>query len=184
MKKVLVMLAQGFEEIEAVTIIDVLRRAGLTVVCAGLEDIQVQGAHGIVVNADCLFSSLGDDFDALVLPGGMPGARNLALLESLKSLIIRMSGQKEKLVGAICASPALILAPAGVLEGRRATCYPGMEESFGRSVRYSREKVVVDGNIITSQGPGTALLFSLAIVEWMLGAVVSADLKKTMVVAS
>ncbi|MFO8052879.1 MAG: DJ-1/PfpI family protein, partial [Candidatus Omnitrophota bacterium] len=106
--------------------------------------------------------------DACILPGGMPGAENLAKSESVKKLLLCLNNQ-EKTIAAICASPAVVLAPLGILDNKTATCYPGMEKSFSNSTIYKNQKVVIDKNIITSQGPATALKFALEIVEQLAG---------------
>lgn len=167
-KKALVILADGFEEIEAVTAIDVLRRAGVEVSVAGLKNKNTRGARGLVIVAEKELSDAGEDFDALVLPGGMPGASHLAGSEKVSALIMALH-QKNKVIAAICASPALVLAPMGILRNKTATCFPAMEEGFGNDVKFSAERVVVDGNIITSRGPATALDFSLAVAEKLVG---------------
>ena len=167
-KKVLVILADGFEEIEAITPVDVLRRAGLEVTLAGLSGKMITGAHGIKFQADITLDEYKDQPDAVVLPGGMPGAKNLGESKKVSEIVKRMNQQK-KIVGAICAAPALILAPAGILDGKKATCYPGFENNFSSSVEFSNERVVVDGNIITSRGPGSALEFALELVELLAG---------------
>jgi 4-methyl-5(b-hydroxyethyl)-thiazole monophosphate biosynthesis len=161
MNKVLVPLADGFEEIEAVTIIDVLRRAGIDVRVAALEKGSVRGSHGIEIATDgALSETRASEFQALVLPGGMPGSKNLSDDARVRDLVREFDASK-KLVAAICAAP-IVLEAAGVLKGRRATSYPGNELP---SAVYSEERVVVDGNVITSRGPGTALEFALELVE-------------------
>ena len=175
-KKAIVILAEGFEEIEAVTCIDVLRRANIEVTVAGLTDFKVKGSRGITVFADKTLFDAGSEFDACVLPGGMPGATNLAASEKLKSLIKEIH-QENKIVAAICASPAVVLAPTGILNNKSATCYPGMQEQFHRSTNYQEKNVVVDGNIITSRGPATALSFALAIVENLAGKEIAEKVK-------
>src|SRR3989338_11700711 len=166
-KKVLIILAEGFEEIEAVTPIDVLRRAGAEVTSAGLSGKVVSGAHGIKFEADIPLDDYRDSPDAIILPGGMPGARNLAESKKVADFIKKMNSQK-KIIGAICAAPALALSPTGVLDGKKATCYPGFESNFSKSVKFSQERVVTDGNVITSKGPGSALEFSVKLVEQLL----------------
>jgi 4-methyl-5(b-hydroxyethyl)-thiazole monophosphate biosynthesis len=161
-------LADGFEETEAIASIDILRRADINVIMCGLNNKTVTGAHDIKVEADMTLDDFSDDLDALVLPGGMPGAEHLARSEKVKKLI-QETNNKGRVVAAICASPAVVLAPTGILSGKRATCYPGMEKELGKDTAFIEENVVVDGNIITSRGPGTALQFALAIVEKMLG---------------
>lgn len=167
-KKVLVILADGFEEIEAITPIDVLRRAGLEVALAGLSGKTVSGAHGVKFQADLMLDDYHSLPDAVVLPGGMPGARNLGESKKVAELIKKMDSQK-KIVGAICAAPALALAPTGILDGKKATCYPGFEKNFPASVSFSDARVVVDGNVITSRGPGSALEFALELVRRLAG---------------
>lgn len=161
MKKVLVLLAEGFEEIEAVTIVDVLRRAGVGVTLAGLSDGPVKGAHDIVLHADTTLEQAEPDrFDALVLPGGGPGSRRLREDPRVLALIKRFVAE-DKLTAAICAAPTALEA-AGVLEGRHATSYPGAALP---SARYVEDRVVEDGVLITSRGPGTAIDFALALVS-------------------
>ncbi|MDD4909615.1 MAG: DJ-1/PfpI family protein [Candidatus Omnitrophica bacterium] len=167
-KKAIVILAEGFEEIEAVTPIDVLRRAGVDVIAAGLTDVKIKGSRGLVVVADKKLEESGTDFDACVLPGGSLGAKNLAASDKVRSLLIKMN-QEGKIIAAICAAPALVLIPTGILKGKAATCYPGMQDSFGKNTAYKEDDVVVDGNIITSRGPATALSFALAIAEKLCG---------------
>ena len=167
-KKALVVLADGFEEMEAVTPVDILRRSEVDVIIAGLGKLSVRGAHNIVMEADVLFGDYEGFPDAVILPGGMPGAENLANSEKLRDMFLKMNSEK-RLIAAICAAPALLLAPTGVLKGREATCYPGMEKSFSSDVKFTNEEVVRSGNIITSRGPGTAFVFALKIVEALAG---------------
>lgn len=170
MKKACVLLAEGFEEVEAITPVDFLRRAGIEVSLLGLGGLEVKGAHGVRVLAEAQLEKLAPEalFDAVVIPGGMPGATNLAKSEAVKALILRHF-EKGKTVAAICASPAVVLHGAcGILKGKRFTGYPGSEEMV-TGARYAAEKVVVDGNLITSRGPGTAGDFALAIIEALAG---------------
>lgn len=176
-KKALIILAEGFEEIEASAPIDILRRAGIEVVVAGLTAEKVTGAHKATIIADTKFEDVESDFDACILPGGMPGAGNLASSEKVKSVIAIMH-QNGKLIAAICASPALVLAPLGILDNKSATCYPSMETGFSKNTVFKTDDVVIDGNIITSRGPGTAMKFALAIVEKLLGKNVSDEIKE------
>ena len=163
MKRVLVPLAEGFEELEAVTIIDILRRAGIEVVVASLAGSPVTGSHGIRLAADTPLAALVEqDFDMIALPGGMPGAEHLRNDPRIADFVRRLHDLGRP-VAAICAAP-MVLAAAGVLEGRRATSYPGFLEGG------TGEAVVVDRNVITSRGPGTALDFALALVGELLGA--------------
>ncbi|OGW86466.1 MAG: hypothetical protein A3A81_02755 [Omnitrophica bacterium RIFCSPLOWO2_01_FULL_45_10b] len=180
-KKVLVILADGFEEIEAITPIDVLKRAGLEVTLAGLSSRTVSGAHGVKFQADITFDEYKDLPDAIVLPGGMPGSKNLAESKQVAELIKKMNDQK-RLIGAICAAPALAVAPTGILNGKKATCYPGFENNFPSSVTFLTDRVVVDGNVITSRGPGSALEFSLELVRKLAGPEQAKTLKEGLLV--
>ena len=174
-KKVLVFLANGFEEVEAVTPIDYLRRAGVRVVLAAIgPETAVTGARGIVLKADTTIGALEtpetlspDGWDAVFVPGGMPGASNLAACAPAGNFF-RAMAKAGKITAAICASPAVFLAPLGLLEGKRFTCYPGMEKGLTGGT-WTEEKVVSDGNLITSRAPGTAVDFALALVEKLAG---------------
>lgn len=166
MPKAILLLAEGFEEIEAITVLDVLRRAGVAVTAAALSGLHVRGAHEIVVQADVSLDDVeGSDFDALILPGGQPGATNLQRDSRVLALVKRFAN-KNKLTAAICAAP-IVLESAGVLSGRRATCYPGYELP---SARFEESSVVEDGCIVTSRGPGTAFEFAFALVRRLCGA--------------
>ncbi|WP_281951109.1 DJ-1 family glyoxalase III [Nitrosophilus kaiyonis] len=169
MAKVLVPLADGFEEIEAMAIIDVLNRAGNSVTVAGLFDNEVEGANtGLKVLVNTLLKDVDiDEYDMMVLPGGMPGSEHLAKSELVQEYIKKMNENK-KLVGAICAAP-WALKEAGVLEGKKHTNYPGFEEKTGKEGYIADQKVVVDGNVLTSRGPGTAICFALEIVRKLNG---------------
>lgn len=161
--RVLVALAEGFEEIEALTPVDILRRAGYSVVIAGVGQTAVTGGHGVTVVCDCTIENAGTEFDAMVLPGGTLGAKNLAASWAVneKMLLIANSGS---VIASICASPAVVLGPAGLLEGHRAVCYPGTEVHVP-AFTFGEERVCVDGNLITARGAGCAVEFALAIVE-------------------
>ncbi len=167
-KRALIIVAEGFEEIEAVACIDILRRAGIKAIAAGLGKKEVTGSHGIKMKPDISLDGAGDDFDALILPGGIPGADNLAASEKVNELIKKMNSSG-KIVAAICASPAVVLAPSGILEGKKATCYPTLKKKLPAGVRYENKDTVVDSNIITSQGPATAISFALKITEHLAG---------------
>ena len=167
MKRVLVPLAEGFEELEAVTVIDILRRAGLDVVVASLGESPVTGSHGIRVAADTPLAALAEqDFDMIALPGGMPGAEHLRNDARIAQIVRRLHARGRP-VAAICAAP-MVLAAAGVLDGRRATSFPGFLKDAPRTT-VTAEAVVVDGGVITSRGPGTALDFALRLVEELCG---------------
>lgn len=169
-KKAVIVLATGFEEIEAVTVIDILRRANIDITIASLDEIEINvtGSHNITIQTDTALSKIKPDFDMLILPGGMPGALHLANSKPLISLI-KKSSEKNILIAAICASPAVVLAPIGILDNKSATCYPGMQNEFNETTKYKDEPVVIDGNIITSQGPATAMEFAFKIVEKLAG---------------
>lgn len=169
MPRVLVPLAPGCEELEAVTIVDLLRRAEIEVVTAGLDDRPVRASRDTVLVPDTdLDHALEKEYDMIVLPGGMPGMENLKKDDRVLSLLRTME-EKGKYTAAICASP-VVLAEAGLLDGRRATGYPGFLEGLGLDgVSLSEESVVRDGKVITSRGPGTAMDFSLELVEVLAG---------------
>jgi 4-methyl-5(b-hydroxyethyl)-thiazole monophosphate biosynthesis len=168
MKKVLVPLAQGCEEIEAVTIIDILRRAGITVVSAGLDNLAVLASRGVVLMPDSTLDAvLDDDFDMIVLPGGQPGTNNLKADQRIIALLQKMARQG-KYVAAICAAPS-VLATAGLLDGKQATSFPGALTPFPK-VKQQHAAIAEDGKLITSRGPGTAMDFALTLVERLVGA--------------
>lgn len=169
MSKVLVPLAEGFEEIEAITIIDLLRRADITVVTASLQSMTVTGSHGIATTADTtLDEALKDDYDMVVLPGGMPGAEHLDQDKRIHAVLHKMV-DSGKFAGAICAAPK-VLANAGILNGKKATSYPGFVDKMNLpDVTYTGAPVQHDGKIITGRGPGTAMDFALALVEALQG---------------
>lgn len=167
MPTVLVPLAQGCEEIEAVTVIDILRRAGIEVVSAGLDAQPVRASRGTMLIPDTtLEAALKDGYDMVVLPGGQPGTNNLKVDVRILSLLKTMA-QQNKYICAICAAPS-VLATAGLLEGKHATSFPGALDSFP-SVLQVADGVVVDGKLITSRSAGTAMDFSLTLVEQLLG---------------
>ena len=165
---VYVHLAEGFEEIEAMTIVDLLRRAGIETETVSITGrLPVTGAHGVKVVADILFEdAVYGDCELIVLPGGMPGSTNLDAHEGLREKILAFYNQGKKLA-AICAAP-LVLGHAGVLAGKKATCYPGVEKELTGAI-LSEDIVVSDGGVITSRGPATAIVFALAIIEDMKG---------------
>ena len=166
-KRAIIVLAEGFEEIEAVTPADILRRAGVDVSLVGLDSAEIAGAHGVAVKADRILQD-AEDVDAVILPGGLPGAENLAASDRLSD-VLKAQFASRRLVAAICAAPGLVLAKLGILNGKRATCYPGFESNFGPSTTYVTEDVVVDGNVMTSRGPGTAFAFALALTRELAG---------------
>ena len=167
MKKAIVFLAEGFEEVEALTVVDVLRRGGVEVTTMSItEDPYVDGAHGIEVLADADNEYETDDADMLVLPGGMPGASNLRASAVVCDGVLSFV-KAGKLVGAICAAP-FVLGELGVLNGRKATCYPGFEDKL-HGAAYTATRVQRDGNIITGNGPSSALPFALALLAAIAG---------------
>ena len=167
MPNVLVPLAQGCEEIEAVTVIDILRRAGVKVISVGLDEQPVQASRGVSLQPDATLASvIHQEFDMIVLPGGQPGTNNLKADARLISLLKKMSLQG-KYLAAICAAPA-VLASAGLLDGKRATCFPTCLDEFPEVILQS-SAVEIDGQIITSRGPGTAIDFALTLVEILVG---------------
>lgn len=178
MVKAVVFLAPGFEEIEASTIVDVLRRCGVGVTIAGLTAGLIEGSHGIKFASDIVVENLEiADYDAVICPGGAPGYENL--MRNTKVIVaIKKAFKLNKLVAAICAAPA-VLSKAGVLEGKDCTIYPGMESDLLRGGgKPMKEIVVVDGNVITSMGPATALPFALELAARLVGPNVVKEVKE------
>ncbi len=179
MKNVAVLLAEGFEEIEALTVVDVLRRAKINCDLISIDKEKVVGAHNIVVEADKLINDDIDNYDMLVFPGGLLGAENLSKNLKVIETIRKFDKLQDKFIAAICASPAMVLTAAGIEEDRYITSYPGDEfENLLKKSNYVDELVVVDGNLITSRGPATSLLFAYKIVDVLGGD--SNSLKKGM----
>ncbi len=167
-EKILVPLAEGFEEIEFTTIVDVLRRAGLDVTVASLAPGRVRGSHGIVVEPDACLADLDTHaFTMIVLPGGQPGTRHLAADERVLALVRRLARER-KCVAAICAAP-FVLQHAGVLRGVSVTAHPSVHAQLVDAVLVKESRVVKSGSIVTSQGAGTALEFALALVAELKG---------------
>lgn len=166
MKESFVFLAQGFEEVEALTAVDVLRRAGMNVKTVSITSaLQVTGAHGITVNADVIFdNTLFSSPEWLILPGGMPGATNLYSCAPLQGLLRRQSQSETGKIAAICAAPAVVLGQLGLLEGREATCYPGFEDMLKGS-EVTGAPVTADDKFVLGNGPATALKWALTIVK-------------------
>jgi len=187
-KKALVFLADGFEEMEAIIPVDCLLRAGVEVVIAAIRtSLSVTGSHGITVTANTTIAALNKSgslnpagWDCVFIPGGMPGASNLAACVPAGA-VFREMAKAGKPIAAICASPAVFLAPLGLLEGKRFTCYPGMEKKPDGSIVgggiWLEERVVIDGNLITSRAAGTAAEFALALVEKLAGSDAAKKLK-------
>ncbi len=169
MKTALVLFAEGSEELEAVTIVNILRRAGVIVTLAGLSAGALRGSRGITLMPDTTLDSvLHDSFDMLVLPGGQPGTRNLLADARVLKLLKNIASQ-EKYVAAICAAP-MVLAAAGLLDGKRATCFPTCLDDYP-NVHLQTSAIVEDGKLITSRGPGTAMDFALMLAERLAGKV-------------
>ena len=169
MKRVLVPLAEGCEELEAVTIIDLLRRAEIEVIVAGLQDGPVRASRGVVLLPDVTLDEVLDEsFDMIVLPGGLPGADHLDDDPRIHKLLQQMA-EAGKYTAAICAAPK-VLANAGILEGRKATSYPGVIDAMELpATQILQDAVVQDGMVITSRGPGTAMAFALTLIEQLEG---------------
>lgn len=177
MPKALVLFADGFEDIEGIAAVDILRRAGITTVAAGVTGNIVTSKHGIRSHMDSRFIDMDTSkYDALVIPGGTEGVENLLRNPNVIKLVQNYAAAG-KIVAAICVGPK-VLAQAGVLKDKRATIFPGYEKFLERP---RPDKVVVDGNIITSQGPGTAVEFALKIVEQLLGSTASSAVRQHIV---
>lgn len=179
MGRVIVFLADGFEEVEALTVVDYLRRVSIVVETVSITDEKaVKGAHDIVVMADKTIDELKDleNYTTVVIPGGMPGATNLRDNEKVKN-IVREIDEKQKLIAAICAGP-LVLHRSGILEGRVVTSFPGFEEELTGAVHTGKD-IERDGNIITGKGPYFAVDFALEIVDYLEGEEKVEELKKS-----
>jgi DJ-1 family protein len=162
-----VFLAPGFEELEAVAVIDILRRAHLQVVTVGVEGSAVRGSHGITVAADITAAeAVPDGLEMVILPGGMPGTLNLEHSAQVQKLV-RFCAEKDRKISAICAAPS-VLGHLGLLRGKRATCFPGYEGELD-GARVEKAAVCRDGNLITANGPGSAVAFGLEIVAELCG---------------
>lgn len=167
MKTVLVLFADGSEELEAITIVNILRRAGVSVTLAGLTAGSLRGSRGVMIQPDSTLDEVRHkDFDMIVLPGGQPGTNHLKADARVLELVKRME-QQGRFVAAICAAPS-VLASAGLLDGKNATSFPGALDAFPRVVQQGTA-VVEDGKLITSRGPGTAMDFALTLVERLAG---------------
>lgn len=180
MAKVCVFTADGFEEIEGLTVVDLLRRAGAEVQMVSISDgLAVKGSHGIELKADCFFDDVDyDTVEMLVLPGGMPGTRYLGEHQGLCSLLKNFASEGKK-VAAICAAPS-VLGKLGILEGKEAVCYPGFEDQLTSAVVCRRE-VAQDANVTTSRGLGTAIPFSLALITQLYGEEKAEEIRKSII---
>ena len=179
MSKVLIPLAPGFEEIEAITVIDILRRAGVTVVVAGLQPGPIEAARRTRHLPDCTLDEVrAEDFDLVVLPGGQPGATHLCQDPRLRAILQTLHAQHRRLA-AICAAPT-VLAAAGLLTDRTVTCHPSVRSVVGAAARaLSDERVVVDGPVVTSQAAGTAMEFAFRLVELLCGPAIAAEVNRS-----
>jgi len=173
-------LADGFEEVEAITPLDLLRRAGKNVQTVGVTGKIVNGSHGIPVTADCTADEivLDDSLEMVILPGGMPGTLRLNDSEAVRRAV-RYMNEKKRPIAAICAAPT-VLGGMGLLEGRTVTCYPGMEDGL-HCAKASAEPVCVDGHFITSRGVGTAIPFALALIDALCPAGTSKKIAESVV---
>ncbi|NLV76015.1 MAG: DJ-1/PfpI family protein [Tissierellia bacterium] len=177
MKKVLLLLAEGFEEVEALTTVDYLRRMDIIVDTCSIEEKKVQGAHRITIEADKKIDEIDDikNYDGLVIPGGIPGATNLRDDDRVIKLVKEFN-QEEKIIAAICAGP-IVLERAGILKGKKVTSYPGFEDDLKES-SYKEDLVVQDGNIITARGPAVAVYFAIKLVENLVGKEKASELRR------
>ena len=180
MSKAYIFFADGLEEIEGLTVVDMLRRANIDISIVSMNDtLQVTGSHQIVITADTLLKDIkAEQADLFVLPGGMPGTTHLAESSKLAE-ILTQAASRGKYVAAICAAPS-VLGGLGLLKGKKATCYPGFESKL-TGATCQTEPVVVDGNIITSRGMGTAIPFAAQLVALLKGEKAARDLKKSIV---
>ena len=169
MSHVLVPLAQGFEELEAITITDLLVRAGINVTTCGLDEKPVTASRGTtVIPTTSIDKVMDEQFDLIVLPGGLPGADHLRDNEQIQSLLKKQAAD-ERYVAAICAAPKA-LAQAGLLEGKTATCFPGVLDALENdNINITKNAIEIDGKVITSRGPGTAMDFTLKLIEILEG---------------
>ncbi|HHU53061.1 MAG TPA: DJ-1/PfpI family protein [Clostridiaceae bacterium] len=178
-KKIAVLFADGFEEIEALSVVDFVRRADIEVTMVSIKDsVEVVGAHGIEIKCNGLLSDLtakiAADYDGVVLPGGLPGAEYLRDSEAVIGLIKQMSAIG-KIVAAICAAP-IVLERAGLTEGKAGTSYPGYDDDEFSYSEYKEDIVVQDGNLITARGPATSIYFALKIIEALCGKDISVEI--------
>lgn len=169
MQRSFLFLADGFEEIEALSVVDIMRRAGMDIKTVSItESPEVTGAHGIKVKADQLFNSENmEQAEWLILPGGMPGASNLAAFDPLCTLLKKQYSRGGN-IAAICAAPSVVLGPLGILNGRKATCYPGFEDGC-EGAEMQDTSVVNEGRLVTANGPAAAMSFALTLISNSMG---------------
>ncbi len=180
-KTALVPVADGTEEIEAICIIDTLRRANIAVTVASVGALQICASRDVKIVADTTVAQCaGQTFDLIALPGGMPGADHLAACAPLIEML-RTQQQAQRLIGAICASPAVVLKPHGLLEGVRATCYPCFKDRLAPE-QFSPKPIVVEGHMVTGQGPAFAIPFALALIDQLVGPNLSRQVAQDMLV--
>ena len=169
MKRIAVLFAEGFEEVEGLTPVDFLRRAGVEITTVGITGKMVTGGHAVTIETDTTIDKIdSESLDGVIIPGGMPGAENVVSSTHAQDLVKKLF-KDGKLVAAICAAPAVVLEPLGILEGKTSTCYPGFEGRF-KQATFSENRVVQDGTVITSRGPGTAAEFAVALIEYLVDA--------------
>lgn len=181
MAKIIIPISNGFEEIETITIIDVCRRANIEVTIAAVENLQTIGAHNVKIQADCKIEEINsNDFDMIVLPGGLPNAFTLADNQKVQSLLKEFK-ENDKNIGAICAAP-YALHKAGVLN-ENFTCYPSFEQKIKLDGYHENDAVVIDNKIITSRGPATAMIFALEIVTILCGEEISTEVRNALLMS-
>lgn len=162
MKKIAVLFHDGFEVLEALSVVDVMTRANIECTMVGMDKLEVTSSHNIKVHMNCTYDEMSDDYDAIVIPGGLPGATNLRDDSRVIDLVQKFN-QNNKIIGAICAGP-IVLEKAGVIENKKVTCYPGFETQL-TSANYQNSLVCKDENIITGRGPAASLAFSYCILD-------------------
>lgn len=167
-KKAVILFADGFEEVEALTVLDALVRAGIKVDKCGVTGLTVTSSHKVPLVCDFTIDEIEDEYDLVFLPGGMPGSTNLAQSWPVNELLVKQAQKKDCYIGAICAAPAAVLARAGLLEGHEATCYPGCG-SMAPYFTFSEEGVVVSGNIVTGKSAGHAWPLGFALITLLMG---------------
>ena len=179
MAKIYQFMAEGFEDVEALAPVDILRRGGQEIVMVSITGSEyVTSAHGVTLKTDALFDDVDlADADLLMLPGGLPGSTNLNAHEGLREALVKHY-ESGKLIAAICAAP-MVFGSLGLLEGKRATCYPGCESTM-TGAEYTKQLVTIDGNIITGEGPAAAFPYAYAILEIFAGKAVADQLREGM----